>query len=101
MTTDDSAVFEEVTVDEPWASNHVWANATLASTPAARNVTTVSVIQENGRVFSTHQVTAGQTAVRLALPTDRTATLVAANTVNSTTIEETNVTVTGTGPFSS
>lgn len=97
--TDGSAVFKEFSVGEPWASNHVWANATLASTPAASNVTTISVIQENGRVFSTQQVTTGQTTVYLALPTDRTATVVAVNTVNSTTVARTNVTVTGTDPI--
>ena len=100
MATNDSAVFDELTVDEPWASNHVWAKTTLASTPAASNVTTVSVIQENGRVFSTRQVASGQTSVLLALPAGQNVTLVASNAANSTTIEETNVSVTGTDSFS-
>ena len=95
----DSVVFEEFTVDESWASNHVWVNTTLTSTPAASNVTTVSIIRENGQVFSTHQVTSGQTNVLLTLPTNRNATLVASNTANSTIIEKTNVSVTGTNPF--
>ncbi|EMA56021.1 hypothetical protein C451_04446 [Halococcus thailandensis JCM 13552] len=99
-TASESAVFEEFSVDEPWASNHVWANTTLKSTPAASNVTTISVIRENGQVFSTHQVTSGQTNVLLALPTNRNATLVASNSKNSTTIEKTNVSVIGIDPLS-
>ena len=95
----ESAVFEEFTVNESWASNHVWANTTLTSTPAAGNVTTVSVIQENGQVFSTQQIASGQTNVLLALPTNRDATLVASNTANSTTIEKINISVTGINPF--
>ena len=66
----ESVVFEEFTVNEPWASNHVWVNTTLRSTPAASNVTTISVIQENGQAFSTHQVTSGETSVFLAFPTN-------------------------------
>ncbi|WP_237561197.1 hypothetical protein [Halococcus sediminicola] len=91
----ESVVFEEFTVNEPWASNHVWVNTTLRSTPAASNVTTISVIQENGQAFSTHQITSGETSVFLALPTNQNVTIVASNTANSTTIEKTNVSVAG------
>lgn len=100
IATNDSAVFDELTIDEPWASNHVWVNTTFTSTPSASNVTTVSVIQENGRVFSTQQVVSGQTNVLLALPTNQNATLVASNAANSTTIEKTNISITGIDPFS-
>jgi len=93
--TDDSDVFKEITVKEPWASNNVRVDATLRATPAARNVTMITVVRENGRSFSTREVDSGQTNVSLALPTNQNATLVTSNSVNGTTIENLNVTTSG------
>lgn len=93
--TGDSTVFSEFSVDESWATNHVKTNATLRSTPAAGDVTTIVVIKQNGNVYASEQVAAGQTAVSLPLPTNQSATIVASNSVNSTTIETLNVSTTG------
>jgi hypothetical protein len=93
--TGGSAVFESVTVDEPWASEHVRVNATLRSTPAAGNVTTITIIGENNQQYDTVSVGSGQTVVPLWLPTGRNATLVASNSVNSTTLGTLNVSTGG------
>jgi hypothetical protein len=92
---DDSAVFESVSVSESWASQRIRASATLAATPEAANVTQITVIEENGKTFSTVNTAPGQTSVVLQLPPNENATLVASDTVNGTTIEKLNVTTGG------
>ena len=69
--TSESTVFDTFSSDEPWAGQHVRVNATLRSTPDAGNVTTISVIDENGRQYSTVEVTSGQTTVTLWGPTNQ------------------------------
>jgi hypothetical protein len=93
--TNDSAVFESISVSESWASQRVRANAILSSSPEAGNVTQITVVKENGKTFSTVNTDPGQTNVILQLPTNRNATLVASDTVNGTTIEKLNVTTDG------
>ncbi|WP_435076356.1 hypothetical protein [Halococcus sp. AFM35] len=93
--TNDSAVFERISVDESWASQRVRATATLASSPAAGNVTQITVVTENGKTFSTVNTDPGQTSVVLELPANRDSTLVASDTVNGTTIEKLNVSTGG------
>jgi hypothetical protein len=93
--TTNSSVFEDFSVSESWATNKIPVETTLTSTPAAGNVTTITVIQKNGRTFSTHQIESGQTRVILSVPPNQNATLVASNSVNSTTIEKINVSTTG------
>ena len=93
--TGDSAVFESVTIDEPWASEHVRVNATLRSTPAAGNVTTITIIGENKQAYDTVSVGSGQSVVPLWIPANRNATLVASNSVNSTTLDSLNVSTDG------
>jgi hypothetical protein len=93
--TADSTVFKQVSVSEPWSSQKVQVNATLTSSPDARNVTQIAVIQSNGEVFSTKQVASGQTTVFLFVPANQNATLVASNTVNSTTLDTLNISVSG------
>lgn len=93
--TSASAVFEGLSATEPWAGSGIRVNATLRSTSAASNVTTITVIQENGRPYGTTSVASGQSTVILTLPTNANATLVASNSVNSTTIETLNVTTGG------
>ena len=93
--TGDSAVFESVTVDEPWASEHVRVNATLRSTPAASNATTITIIGENKQTYDTVSVGSGQSVVPLWIPANRNATLVASNSVNSTTLDSLNVSTGG------
>lgn len=93
--TADSSVFETVSVNESWASGRVRATATLTSSPAAGNVTQITVIRENGETFSTSPVDPGQTTVVLYLPPNQNATLVASDTINGTTIATLNVTTNG------
>jgi hypothetical protein len=93
--TGNSAVFESLSVEEPWASEHVRVNATLASTPAAGNVTTITIIGENEQQYDTVSVASGQTVVPLWIPAGRNATLVASNSVNSTTLDTLNVSTGG------
>lgn len=93
--TGGSAVFESITVEESWASEHVRVNATLRSTPAAGNVTTITIIGENKQEYDTVSVASGQSVVPLWIPTNRNATLVASNSVNSTTLDTLNVSAGG------
>jgi hypothetical protein len=97
--TNNSAVFEELSPTGFWTGPSVRTNATLQSTSAASNVTTITVVQENGRVFSTTSVASGQSTVILPLPSNQNATLVASNSVNSTTISTVNVTTGGSKLF--
>lgn len=97
--TNTSSVFETLSTDTPWAGQHVRVNATLKSTPAAANVTTISVIREDGQSYTTVSVASGQTTVILWVPTNQNAKLVASNDVNSTTLATLNVTTSGTQIF--
>lgn len=97
--TDTSTVFESLSTDESWASQHVRVNAALRSTPDAANVTTISIIREDGQHYSTIGVASGQTTVILWVPTHQNSTLVASNSVNSTTVDTLNVTAHGNRVF--
>jgi hypothetical protein len=97
--TSGSAVFKSLSADEPWASDHVRVNATLRSTPAAGNVTLITVIGENGQKYSTVSVASGQTVVPLWVPASQNSTLVASNSVNSTTLGTLNITTGGNKVF--
>jgi predicted neuraminidase len=93
--TNDSAVFEDLSPTESWSASGIRVNATLKSTSAASNVTSIAVIQGNGRTYETVDVASGQSTVILTLPPNANATLVASNSVNSTTIGTLNVTTGG------
>ncbi|PSP75341.1 hypothetical protein BRC86_03560 [Halobacteriales archaeon QS_3_64_16] len=93
--TSNSTVFEDLSPTESWSGSGIRVNATLRSTSAASNVTTIAVIQENGRTYETVDVDSGQSTVILTLPPNANATVIASNSVNSTTIEELNVTTGG------
>ncbi|PSP61414.1 hypothetical protein BRC77_13200 [Halobacteriales archaeon QH_8_64_26] len=93
--TNDSAVFEDLSPTESWSASGIRVNATLKSTSAASNVTSIAVIQGNGRTYETVDVASGQSTVILTLPPNTNATLVASNSVNSTTIGTLNVTTGG------
>lgn len=93
--TSESSVFKTISTDEPWAGQHVRVTATLRSTQTAGNVTTITVIDEHGRPYETVSVESGQTTVVLWIPTNQRSTLVASNSVNSTTISRFNVTSSG------
>lgn len=93
--TSDSTVFERLSATERLTGPGVRVNATLRSTPDASNVTTITVIKQNGRTYGTITVDPGQSTVILSLPANANATIVASNSVNSTTIDELNVTTGG------
>jgi quinol monooxygenase YgiN len=95
METTDSTVFDTISVTESWASGRVRATAHLTSSPAAGNVTQITVIRDNGETFSTRPVDPGQTTVILHLPPNQNATLVASDTINGTTLATLNVTTSG------
>lgn len=93
--TTNSSVFENFSINESWASGQTRTTARLTSSPAAGNVTQITVIRANGKTFSTKQIDPGQTTVILMLPPNENATLVASDTVNGTTIATVNVTTDG------
>jgi hypothetical protein len=93
--TTNSTVFETFSINESWASQRIQTTATLTASPAAKNVTQISVIDKNGKTFSTRMVDPGQTTVILQLPPNQNVTLVASDTVNGTTVATLNVTTGG------
>lgn len=97
VSSNDPAVFEGFSTSDAWGTSSVQASVSL--TPQATTnlgVTKLSVVTGNGKSFYTTTVDAGQTAVTLPLPTGTTATVIAVNTVNGTTVGSANVTVSGT-----
>lgn len=93
--TGDSAVFERISATESWAGAGVRVEATLKPTPEASEVTSVSVVRDDGRTYRTHSLDPGQSTLVLSLPANERVTVVASNTVNSTTVETLNVTTGG------
>lgn len=93
---DNSTVFERLSPTESWAASGVRVEATLRSTPEASNVTTITVVREDGRTFQSTTVDPGQSTVVFAVPAGQNVTLVASNSVNSTLIENLTVRTGGT-----
>ena len=89
--TSSSSVFESLSVTEPWAGHHTQVNASLKSTPDAKNTTLITVIGSNNQAYTTVSVASGQTSVTVWIPTGQSSTLVASNDVNSTTLDTLNV----------
>ncbi|WP_160135078.1 hypothetical protein [Halococcus salsus] len=90
------AVFEGFSTSDAWGASSIQASVSL--TPQATTslgVTELSVVTESGKSFYTTTVDAGQTSVTLPLPVGTTATVVAVNTVNGTTVGTANVTTSG------
>ena len=58
-------------------------------------VTQLNVIDSKGQTFSTTTLDSGESSATVLFPANGTATLVAVNTVNGTTVESRNATVTG------
>lgn len=83
----ESAVFGDVTTQEPWASRSIRASVTLSpEATTAHGVTRLAVIDERGSTFDTAKLESGQTSVTVYLPSNQNATLVATNTVNGTVV---------------
>lgn len=93
--TSGSAVFESVSATESWSGTGVRTQVTLKSTPEAGTVTTISVVEASGRTFRTTKLDPGQTTVILSLPAHANVTLVASDSVNSSTVGTLNVTTGG------
>ncbi|WP_049900250.1 hypothetical protein [Halococcus agarilyticus] len=95
--TGNSAVFEQVSTDEPWASGRVKTSVTL--TPSAtteQGVSKLVVISGSGSSFDTTTVETGQSSgISLYLPANGNATITAVNTVNGTVVDTTTVTTGG------
>lgn len=91
----DSAVFESLTVREPWGSNRVAVKVRL--TPSATTdlgVRGLSVISSSGSKFDAQTVASGQTTQTLFFPPEGRSTL-AATDYDGQTVETLRVTVTG------
>ena len=93
--TADSAVFENVSVNESWSTGRVRATVSLSSNPRAGNVTQLTVVTKRGKTYTSATIDPGQTSAVLEFPVHRNATLVASDTINGTTIEKLNVTTSG------
>ena len=95
--TGNSAVFEQVSTDEPWASGRVKTAVTL--TPNAttdQGVSKLVVISGSGSSFDTTTVDPGQTSgATLYLPANGNATINAVNTINGTVVDTQPVTTDG------
>ena len=89
-------VFESISTTDAWGTSSIQASVTLApSATTSEGVTSLSVVSENGSSFYTTTIDPGQTSVTLPVPTDMPATIVATNTVNGTTVDTANLTVSG------
>lgn len=95
--TGDSAVFEQVSTDEPWASGQVRTAVTLApNATTEQGVSKLVVIAGSGSSFDTTTVESGQTSgITLYVPADGNATITAVDTVNGTVVDTQPVTVDG------
>lgn len=96
LNTSDSLVFEGASASGSWASGQVTTSVSLTSNATTgEGVTQLNVIDSKGQTFSTTTLDSGESSTTVLFPASGTATLVAVNTVNGTTIESRNATVTG------
>ncbi|EMA44953.1 hypothetical protein [Halococcus saccharolyticus] len=95
--TGNSAVFEQVSSDEPWASGRVKASVNLTQDATTdQGVTKLVVVTESGSSFDTTTVETGQTSgISLYFPANGNATVTAVNTVNGTVVGTQPVTTSG------
>ncbi|SFR61771.1 hypothetical protein [Halogeometricum limi] len=93
--TSQSDVFADVSATESWSGPGVRTEVTLRSTDAVEDVTTLTVVDESGKTFYTTTVDPGERTLTFSLPAHQNVTLVASDSVNSSTVETLNVTTTG------
>lgn len=96
LDTTGSTVFKTASASSSWGGGQVTTNVTL--TPNAttnKGVTKLNVITSNRQTFYKTSLDSGESAATVMLPTNGTVTIVAVNTVNGTTVESRNATVTG------
>lgn len=96
FNTTGSTVFESASFSGVWATGQVTTNVTLTSTATTEGVTQLNVVDSDGNTFDTTTLDSGESSTTVLLPPNGTATIVAVNTINGTTIESRNATVTGT-----
>ena len=97
FTTDNSAVFADISTADAWGTSSVSSSVTLApGATTTEGVTSLLVVSSSGSSFYSTTVDPGQTSVTLPLPTGAPATIVATNTVNGTTVGNATVRVGGT-----
>lgn len=86
--TGNSAVFEQVSTDEPWASGRVKTSVTLApSATTEQGVSKLVVVTESGSSFDTTTVETGQTSgISLYVPANGNVTITAVNTINGSVV---------------
>lgn len=95
LNTTGSTVFQTASFSGSWATQ-VAANVTLTpNATATRGVTQLNVITSNGNTFDTTALDSRESTATVLLPANGTVTTVAVNTINGTTVESRNATVTG------
>ena len=91
-----ATVFENASSSGTWASGRIVTPVELTTNATTdQGVTQLNVVASDGKTFYTTPVDSGQTNLSVIVPTGTRATLVAVNTVNGTTVETRNVTITG------
>lgn len=95
LTTNDPAVFKNVSTADPWGTSSLQTTVTLApGATTSEGVTDLSVVTASGSSFYTTSLDPGQTSVMLPLPTG-SSQIIATNTINGTTVGTANVTISG------
>ncbi len=96
LNTTGSTVFETASHSGSWATGQAATNVTLTSNATTdEGVTQLNVITATGTTFYKTSLDSGESTATVMLPTNGTVMIVAVNTVNGTTVESRNATVTG------
>lgn len=95
LNTTGSTVFQTASGSSSWAIQ-VAANVILTpNATATRGVTQLNVTTSNRNTFDTTALDSGESTATVLLPANGTVTIVAVDTINGTTVESRNATVTG------
>lgn len=95
LNTTGSTVFETASPSGSWATGQVTTNVTLTpNATTSEGVTQLNVITSTGTTFYKTSLDSGESTATVMLPTNDTVTIVAVNTINGTTVESRNATVT-------
>ncbi len=95
LNTTGSTVFQTASFSGSWATQ-VAANISLTpNATTTRGITHLDIITSSGNTFDTTALDSGESTATVLLPANGTVTIVAVNTINGTTVESRNATVTG------
>lgn len=95
MNTTNSTVFEDASVSGSWASGQVTTAIDLTvNATTEEGVTQLNVIDSKSETLTT-TLDSRESSATVLFPVNGPATVVAVNTINGTTVESHNVTVTG------